>query len=57
MTSDTAPDDVVGDIKILPVDVLVIVGQFLAGTYCFGTLASLNSTNKIIHPRTSSRIG
>jgi hypothetical protein len=43
------PEDAVGDMQILPVEVLVIVGQFLAGSYCFGTLANLNSVSKSMH--------
>lgn len=48
MNSDSVVDGT-SDVQILPVEVLVIVGQFLAGSYCFGTLANLNSASKSMH--------
>lgn len=40
--------------QILPVELLVIVGQFLAGDRKLGTLASLNSASKPIQEETKA---
>jgi hypothetical protein len=47
MSSEPVPGD--AGTQLIPVEVLVIVGQFLAGSYCFGTLANLNSASKALH--------
>jgi hypothetical protein len=36
----------------LPVEILVIVADFLTGDLCFGTVANLNATCNIVHQET-----
>lgn len=36
----------------LPVELLVIVAEFLAGDLCFGTAASLSATCRTVHQET-----
>jgi hypothetical protein len=48
--SDTARDPS-GSLSI-PVEVLVIVAEYLAGDLCFGTIANLNATSWTVHEET-----
>lgn len=38
----------------LPVELIVRIGEFLAGDLCFGVLASLNTTCRTVHEETRS---
>lgn len=42
------------DAPALPIELLVIVAEILAGDLCFGTLASFNATCQIVHAETTS---
>jgi hypothetical protein len=50
MSNGTADPHVVH----LPVELIVRIGEFLAGDLCFGVLASLNITCRIVHEETRS---
>lgn len=38
--------------RCLPVELLVVVAEFLTGDLCFGTVANLNATCNIVHQET-----